>query len=188
MSDADERAPIEVPHYERSGNPLLDAEFIIAEAMILDLERGMGRIKYRPAAEHAVRSLIAAGWTPPASNGADDETSRLRALIDTLRAHLDEDNVHMHRMHEAEQAAILAHQRISMAAMNQAFTLEKEAAAAVKVRNETEPTMTYTEIAKGLHKLSAIGKNAAKRDQKRVAKVKSAETVAVTLPGLEDAA
>lgn len=188
MSDADQRPPIEVPHGERSANPMLDAEFIIAEAMILDLERGMGRIKYRPAAEHAVRSLIAAGWTPPAATGANDEASRLRALIATLRAHLDEDNAHMHRMHEAEQAAVLAHQRISMAAMNQAFSLEKEAAAAVKLRNEPEPTMTYTQIAKGLMKLSDLGKNAAKRDQKRVAKPKSVETVAMTLPGMDDAA
>lgn len=187
MGDTAQRPPIEVPHGERSGNPMLDAEFIIAEAMILDLERGMGRIKYRPAAEHAVRSLIAAGWTPPASNGADDETSRLRMLIDTMRAQVNENNAHMHRMHEAEQAAVLAHQRISMAAMNQAFSLEKEAAAAVKLRNEPEPTMTYTQIAKGLRKLSDLGKNAAKRDQKKAVKVKPAETVAVTLPGLEAA-
>lgn len=47
--------------------------------------------------------------------------------------------------------------------------------------------MTYTEIAKGLHKLSEIGKGAAKRDQKNAAKAKPAETVAVTLPGLEAA-
>lgn len=185
MDVATQRPPIEVPHYERSGNPHMDAEFIIAEAMILDLERGMGRIKYRPAAEHAVRSLIAAGWTPPAAAGANDETSRLRALVAALRAHLDENNIHMHRMHEAEQAAVLAHQRISMSAMNQAFSLEKEAAAAVKLRNEPEPTMTYTQIAKGLHKLSDLGKNAAKRDQKKAVKVKPAETVAVTLSGLE---
>lgn len=188
MTAVEKRPPIEVPHGERSGNPMLDAEFIIAEAMILDLERGMGRIKYRPAAEHAVRSLIAAGWTPPAAAGANDEESRLRALIATLRAHLDEDNVHMHRMHEAEQAAVLAHQRISMSAMNQAFSLEREAAAAVKLRNEPEPTMTYTQIAKGLMKLSDIGKNAAKRDQKKAAKARPVETVAVTLPGLENAA
>lgn len=185
MSDAAQRPPIEVPHAERSGNPILDAEFIIAEAMILDLAGGMGRIKYRPAAEHAVRSLIAAGWTPPAGDGADDETSRLRALIDTMRARLDEDNAHMHRMHEAEQAAILAHQRISMAAMNQAFALERQAKEAVKLRGEPEPTMTYTEIAKSLMKLSDVGKNAAKRDQKKAAKAKPAETVAVALPGLE---
>lgn len=188
MTDAGRRPPIEIPHGERSANPMLDAEFIIAEAMILDLENGMGRVKYRPAAEHAVRSLIAAGWTPPASSGADDEASRLRALIDTLRAHLDEDNVHMHRMHDAEQAAILAHQRISMAAMNQAFALEKEAREAVKLRNEPEPTMTYTEIAKGLMKLHNIGKNAEKREQAKAAKTKPVETVAVTLPGLENAA
>lgn len=186
MDEAAHRPLIEVPHGERSPNPMLDAEFIIAEAMILDLANGMGRIKYRPAAEHAVRSLIAAGWTPPASNGADGETSRLRALIDTMRAQMDEDNAHMHRMHEAEQAAVLAHQRISMAAMNQAFALEEEAAAAVKVRREPEPTMTYTEIAKGLHKLSEIGKNAAKRDQKKAAKPKPVETEAVTLPGMEE--
>lgn len=184
---ATQRPPIEVPHYDRSANPVFDAEWIVAEAMILDLERGMGRIKYRPAAEHAVRSLIAAGWTPPAATGANDEESRLRVLVATLRAHLDENNAHMHRMHEAEQAAILAHQRISMAAMNQAFKLEKEAAAAVKVRNESEPTMTYTEIAKGLMKLSDVGKNAAKRDQKKPAKAKPVETGAVTLPGLENA-
>jgi len=187
VNNAAHRPPIEVPHAERSGNPMLDAEFIIAEAMILDLDRGMGRIKYRPAAEHAVRSLIAAGWTPPADGGDDDEASRLRALIATMRAHLDEDNAHMHRMHEAEQAAILAHQRISMAATNQAFSLEKQAQAAVKLRNEPEPTMTYTEIAKGLMKLSDIGKDAAKRDQKKAAKAKPVETVAATLPGMENA-
>ncbi|NUQ98312.1 MAG: hypothetical protein HOY79_17770 [Streptomyces sp.] len=187
MSDATHRPPIEIPHGERSANSVLDAEWIVAEAMILDLDGGMGRIKYRPAAEHAVRSLIAAGWTPPAGSDTDDETTRLRALIDTMRAHMDEDNVHMHRMHEAEQAAILAHQRISMSATNQAFSLERQAKEAVKLRNEPEPTMTYTEIAKGLMKLSDIGKNAAKRDQKKPAKAKDLETVAATLPGLESA-
>lgn len=185
MSDATHRPPIEVPHYDRSANPVLDAEWIVAEAMILDLERGMGRIKYRPAAEHAVRSLIAAGWTPPAGKGADDETSRLRAVINTMRTQLDENNAHMHRMHEAEQAAILAHQRISLAAMNQAFKLEKQAKEAVKLRNEPEPTMTYTEIAKGLMKLSDIGKNAEKRDRAKAAKTKPVETADVALPGLE---
>src|SRR3954471_1263481 len=115
MSDTTHRPPIKVPHGERSANPVLDAEWIVAEAMILDLANGMGRIKYRPAAEHAVRSLIAAGWTPPAGDDPDDEASRLRAVINTMRAHMDEGNVHMHRMHEAEQAAILAYQRISMA-------------------------------------------------------------------------
>lgn len=188
MSDAGQRPPIEVPHYERSTNPAVEAEFIVAEAMILDLDNGMGRIKYYPAARHAVRSLIAAGWTPPSPDGGD-EVERLRKQIAVMQAHVDENNAHMNRMHEREQAAMLARQRMSSAALQQAHKLQNAATEYVKVRKEPEPTMTYSQVAKGLLKFADIGSTTERRelDKAADARAKPVETVAAALPGLDDA-
>ena len=188
MSAAGDRPPIEVPHYARSGNPILDAEFIIAEAAILDLDNGMGRIRYFPAAKHAVLSLVAAGWTPPGADGGDDEASRLRRQIAIMQAYVDENNAHMDRMHDREQAAELARQRMSSAAIQQAHKLQNAVIETVRGRKEPEPTMTYTEVAKGLLKFADIGRDTERRELDKAAKAraKPVETVAVTLPGLGD--
>ena len=183
---ADLRPPIDVPHGERSTNPVIEAEYIIAEAMILDLSNGMGRIKYCPAARHAVSSLIAAGWTPP-SPGEDDAAERLRNLYAVMQAHMDENNMHMARMHTQEQASELARQRMSSAALQQAHRLQNDALEAVKVRKEPEPTMTYSEVAKGLMKFADIGSSTERRELDKAAKAKAetVETVSVMLPGME---
>lgn len=189
---------IEVPFYERDGGED-EAVWAVAEAMRLTVnDMRVGRIEFSAGAKRAVRALIAAGWIPPCGDSSD-EADRLRALLANMQQHLDEALAYSARMHDSEQAAELARQRVSMAALNQAFALEEKAAAA-KRSGEPEPTMTYTEIAKGLHKLSEIGRSAsgAKRGEKQSAKPKpaakakadarSVETVAMTLPGLEDAA
>jgi hypothetical protein len=186
MDNADQRTPIEVPHGERSADQIINAEFIIAEAMILDLANGMGRIKYYPAARHAVSSLLAAGWTPPSSEGGD-EAERLRKQLATMQAHMDENNAHMRRMHDQQQASELACQQMSSAALIQAQKLEQAVVEAVRGREEPEPTMTYSQVAKGLMKFSDLRHRVEKRELAKAAKAKPVETVAVTLPGLEGA-
>jgi hypothetical protein len=142
---------VTVPHSER-GNFADDAEYTIAEAMRLHAADSPGRIKFRPGATLAVRSLLAAGWTPPGEGS--DEAARLRLALEQMQRELDDMRASAAWAHEAEEKANV--RRGGMAAtLTRTVANLREQAKVAAADGEPEPTLPVTKVAAALEKALA---------------------------------
>jgi hypothetical protein len=171
---------IEVPHYEKDGGED-EAVWTVAEAMRLTVDSArVGRIEFTAGARRAVRALIAAGWTPPGDSTG--EADRLRGLLEKMQVRMDEALAYSARAHEAEQDA--DNRRGSMAVtLNTAMFDCRNRAKVAKADGEPEPTLPVTRVADFLEK--ALRRGEQKKSAKAKPAAKPAETVAVTLPGMD---
>lgn len=143
---------IAVPHDE-SYSVEAAAQYVIAESMRLTADGAPGRIKFRPGAELAYWSLLAAGWTPPGLEG-DDEAARLRKVLEATRRELDELRASSAWAHEAEEKA--NDRRAGMAVMlTRTVASLRELAHVAEADGKPEPTLPVTKVAAALEKALA---------------------------------